>query len=229
MSSKNSKMASALRAGLGKEDAALAERLPDVQAEGATPVAVDAPAAAASPAPIAQSVSPAAVPAQSADEAVNAPLPKPEPRKVALRKAAPVKAAARTAEAVPAPSAKAEPASGGTPAASKRVPAKHLAARTAPKAETQAPIVDVGITPSRDPARRKPAKGVKESFRMLAAEHRRLKLLRASLAVSRKKPGRSDMLRVALSLLENCDKAELVRLLDTLPPMAAGKKGSKKR
>lgn len=230
MSSKNSKMASALRAGLGKEDAALAERLPDVPAESAGPVAADAPAVAVSPAPAGQSVPPAAAPTQPADQAVKTSAPKPEPGKTAARrKATPVKAAAAPAEAVPTPSAKAKPASGGSPAASTKVPAKKLAARAAPKAETVPPIVDVGIAPSRDPIRRKSAKGVKESFRMLAVEHRRLKLLRASLAVSRKKPGRSDMLRVALNLLEACDKAELVRLLDTLPPMAADRKGGKKR
>lgn len=229
MSSKNSKMASALRAGLGKEDAALAERLPDVQAEAVMAPQPEAPAATTEPAAVAESTTSVnATPAVKSAPGVresSAAKPKAAPKaKAAPRPKAP---AAKPEDGVkPVPTAVPTARTDATAAAK----APKVRATKAPviKAEVVPPVVDVGVATS-GAAKRKPAKGVKESFTMLAAEHRRLKLLRASLAVGSRKPSRSDMLRAALGLLEASDKAEVSRLLDALPAMAARKKGGKKR
>jgi len=223
----NNKTRSALRAGLQQEDAAVAERLPEVVQAGAT-----APEAKASPARKSAAKRAAATKAKptggrpAAAAAVeagteNAGTEAGEVAKVPDRKAAVARRRAPAKTDV-----KAAPAKDGVAGAPAARPARR---RAAPRAAA-VPVIEAVVAEAAaakaelEAARRdKREKVVRDSFSLPKREHALIKTLRTRLATSGRLASKSEVLRAGLVLLAERTGDELALLVESLAVVPKGK------
>ncbi|NLF54029.1 MAG: hypothetical protein GX576_06475 [Thauera phenolivorans] len=192
----NNKTRSALRAGLQQEDAAVAERLPEV-AQGGAP----APEANASPAR------------------------KPAAKRAAATKAKPVEARPAAAAAEKAEVAKAAPAKDGAAGAPAAKPARRRAAPKAAVPVIEAVVAEAAAAKAELEAARKDKreKVVRDSFSLPKREHALIKTLRTRLATSGRLASKSEVLRAGLVLLAERTGDELALLVESLAVVPKGK------
>lgn len=223
----STKTRSALRAALKQEDASLTERLPaEEQKAAATELPESAPAAVAvelktqtKAAVVSAKPAKASKPKTNGSKAGQA-----RPTTKLRTTKPPSKGQGAAAEVVvaavptkdPSAPAKGKAASGGsTSAATSDAPVKK-------KGRAKAGEVD-----TTDGKKEKREKVVRDSFSIPANEHRRIKALREQLGKAGRLSSKSEVLRAGLQLLGERNAAELVALLDALPPVTDGKRGKK--
>lgn len=208
MSNTRRNIRSALRAGLKREDASMAERLPAVP----TP-AVLAPttAAAAVPAPAVEAAPPSVPPAEAAAKPARSKKKKSDrlPSAVAVL-------AARALER--------RTGSAGAALVAEAALAIEAAHQQRAAEEDGATAKDGDGRAKKGKKLEKREKVVRDSFSLPKSEQARLKRLRARLARSGRIATKSEVLRAALQLLSQRSTEELVTLLDALPAVPKGKK-----
>lgn len=207
----------ALRASLKHEDAALAERLPEVAAMTPAP---EAPTPDA-PTPV--------KPAARAAKPRKAPTARPTTR------ARSTTAALTPVDAKP-PAPALEPAAPPARVAKKPnkasyrtdEPNKPLVVAAKPKRSDDKPKkkarTSANATKEIKSAKLKPEKAVKDAFSMLPGEHAQLKTLRKTLRETGHSVTRSDLLRAGLALIGELSAPALVAHLDQLPPTKSKRK-----
>jgi hypothetical protein len=177
----------------------------------------------------------AAKPAAAKPAAAKPAAAKPAAAKPAAAKPAAAKpAAAKPAAAKPAAAkpAAAKPAA-AKPAAAKTAAAKPAVARPAPAPAPEYPLAVPELAKVRmlshgadDGKKARPQKIVRDSYSIPEDERAGIKTLRVTLKHAGRRTSKSELLRAGLALLWQLDAAELLALVNALPP-APGKKRKK--
>lgn len=207
----------ALRASLKHEDAALAERLPEVATITPTP---EAPTPD-SPMPV--------KPAGRTTKPRKAPTARPTTRARSTT-ATPAPVDAKPPAPVPEPAAPPAKVAKKSNEASYRTdePNKPLVVAAKPKRSDDEPKkkarTSTNATKEIKSAKLKPEKAVKDTFSMLPGEHAQLKTLRKTLRGIGHSVTRSDLLRAGLALIGELSTPALVAHLDHLPPTKSKRK-----
>ncbi|WP_229427246.1 hypothetical protein [Massilia atriviolacea] len=143
------------------------------------------------------------------------------PAKAAAKPAAAKPAAAKPAAAKPAAAkpAAAKPAA-AKPAAVKPAAVKPAAAKPAPKRAAPAPAAEVEAG-SRDKARK--AKLVRDSFTMPEQEYAVLGQVKKACLKAGFEIKKSELLRIGVALISDCDIATLQKVLSSLPQLKTGR------
>lgn len=219
----STKTRSALRAALKQEDAALVERLAAGAAGEGNPTAVaDGPPADPAPKAKMRRGGTAAVAAEAAIESET--VVKPVKARKTTKKSSEAAGVATNAVS-PAPAAPpVSVAAADSPAKPKRA-SKQTSPTRPERTPGEATMRDQSAAAEAHNAKKdKREKVVRDSFSMPASEHRRIRALREQLGKAGRLTSKSEVLRAGLKLLGERGAAELVALLDGLPPVIKGKR-----